>query len=306
MTGKLKLLASFFENDVLLKIYLRTQVIHQLFENNNNLDSNKLSLFHVQYTQSLIDLLKKIKKNNEQQISLILDEVQLNQELIEKLSAQLTTAKVFENSQQQQQLKLSVSLRKLYQVLSGHSSGYPFSRNINSFSARFAGDFYAETMPEIWSQIMNYQAEEVYGNADAVIHKKLMGQLCKYEFKCSFFYGIKMGGATAEIYRLAETERCFLFNPAQNLLLFLEPSVMNTIDFSPGNDSREKIISELKNKNYLLQSRINLVKKQLPKSVINLLSDHYRKLNELDFLSDGEGFEAQARILKTMLDTDMI
>ena len=45
--SRLQLLSVFFEEEGLYKIYLRSQVIHQLFENNDELDIDKLELFHV-------------------------------------------------------------------------------------------------------------------------------------------------------------------------------------------------------------------------------------------------------------------
>jgi hypothetical protein len=57
--SKLQLLSVFFGDDIIYKIYLRSQVIHQLFEDNPELDINKLELFHLQFTQTLLDLLRK-------------------------------------------------------------------------------------------------------------------------------------------------------------------------------------------------------------------------------------------------------
>ncbi|WP_435525767.1 hypothetical protein [Chryseobacterium indoltheticum] len=59
---RLKLLANFFENVDIIAIYIKTDIIHNLFNENQTLDFNKLELFHLQYTDSLIELLTKIKK----------------------------------------------------------------------------------------------------------------------------------------------------------------------------------------------------------------------------------------------------
>ena len=50
LLNKLHLLSAFFEDEIVYKIYLRTQVIHRLYETNPELDINKLELFHVQFT----------------------------------------------------------------------------------------------------------------------------------------------------------------------------------------------------------------------------------------------------------------
>ena len=105
--SKLQLLSVFLGDDIIYKIYLRSQVIHQLFENNTELDINKLDLFHLQFTQTLVDLLRKIKKNNEKSISLLLEEIQLNKELIDKLQSTTYTHNDFRLEQQRQALKVN-------------------------------------------------------------------------------------------------------------------------------------------------------------------------------------------------------
>ncbi len=61
--SKLQLLSTFFEEEIIFKIYIRTQVIHKMFESNPELDINKLDLFHLQFTESVLELLRKIKKD---------------------------------------------------------------------------------------------------------------------------------------------------------------------------------------------------------------------------------------------------
>jgi hypothetical protein len=131
--SKLQLLTVFFNNDIIYKIYLRTQVIHQLFATNPDLDIGKLELFHLQFTVTLIDLLKKIKKNNESRADLMLDEVQLNNELIGQMDDTIFSENDFANDKQRQALKMSQSLRKLFEVLSNDLEDYPFAKNINLF-----------------------------------------------------------------------------------------------------------------------------------------------------------------------------
>ncbi|WP_238533639.1 hypothetical protein [Pedobacter agri] len=60
--NRLQLLSVFFDDEIIYKIFLRTQVIHQLFSNNEDLEIEKLDLFHLQFTDSVIALLRKIKK----------------------------------------------------------------------------------------------------------------------------------------------------------------------------------------------------------------------------------------------------
>lgn len=64
--NKLKIFSNFFDNSLVISIAVRTRVVHDIFASNKSLDINKLELFHLQYTDTLIDLLTKLKKNLEQ------------------------------------------------------------------------------------------------------------------------------------------------------------------------------------------------------------------------------------------------
>ena len=232
MLSKLQLLSAFFGEDVIYKIYLRSQVIHKLFENNPDLDINKLDLFHLQFTASLVELLRKIKKNNENNISLLFDEIQLNKEMIEKLNDTVYTEQNYNLDKQRQALKINLSLRKLFQVLSDDARDNPFSKNINAFSSRFAPDFFYSIEPGLFDNLVTYKPNEIYANEYAVIQKKLMGLLCKYDFKTEFFCGLKSGSQVAEVYKFIGNDKYFLYSPAHDLFVFCDITKINGIDWS--------------------------------------------------------------------------
>lgn len=303
--SKLQLLAAFFEEDIIYKIYLRSQVIHQMFGQNLELDANNLELFHLQYTASLIELLKKIKKSNEKNVGLLFDEIQLNNELIDKLS-NFCNEKNYRQDQQKQSLKMNISLRRLYQFLSDNVDEYPFSKNINSFSSRFSQDFYYEVSVELLDELTHYNQPETYGNAYAIIQKKLLGLLCKYDFKTEFFCGLKAGNAVAEVYKFIETDKYFIFYPAKNLFLFCDFSKLKNISFDNQISHKQNTMQELKDKNDQLQSRIGVMKTFLPPEIKALLAENYKKLSDISFLQNIANFDAQANILKAMLNTDLI
>jgi hypothetical protein len=304
--SKLQLLSVFFGDEIIYKIYLRSQVIHQLFEDNPELDINKLELFHLQFTQTLLDLLRKIKKNNEKSVLILLDEIQLNEDLIDKIKESAFSLEQFKLDQQRQALKINTSLRKLYQVLSDDTSEYPFSKNINSFSARYAQDFFYEVSPALITELIQYQPNDVYSNAYAIIQRKLMGQLCKYDFRSSFYCGLRAGDMIAEVYQINETERYFLYFPARELFLFCDVSKINTSGAATDLSKKEGFIRELEAKNDQLNSSVNNIKTQIPAAVRSLLIDNYKKLNDINFLQNISDVDVQANMLKSMLNTDMM
>jgi hypothetical protein len=304
--SKLQLLTVFFNNDVIYKIYLRTQVIHQLFATNPDLDINKLELYHLQFTVTLIDLLKKIKKSNESRADLLLDEVQLNNELINQMDDTVFTEHDYSNDKQRQALKMSQSLRKLFDVLSHDLDDYPFAKNINLFSARYAPDYFDEIPVELLDELLRYDAADLYADKYATIQRKLMGKLNKYDFKITFYYGLKTGDVTLEVYKFAEIEQYFLYSPSNNIFLFCDVSRIAGMARENKLSKKERVMQELLDKNVRLQSSAGVMKTHLPAEVISLLEEDYKKIADVDFLQHMSNFDVQANILKTMLNTDLI
>ncbi|AMR33646.1 hypothetical protein A0256_20535 [Mucilaginibacter sp. PAMC 26640] len=304
--SKLQLLTVFFNNDVIYKIYLRTQVIHQLFATNPDLDLGKLEMFHLQFTASLIDLLKKIKKNNEANADLMLDEVQLNKELITKMDDTLFTEANFNLDKQRQALKMGQSLRKLYEALSHDLDDYPFAKNINLFSSRYANDYYAEIPVDVLDELLQYNPADLYTNKYATIQRKLMGKLCKYNFKVEFYTGIRTGEITIEVYRFTDIDQYFLYSPSNNIFLFCDVTKIGDAARESKLSKKERVMQELMDKNVHLQSSAGVLKTQLPAEVISLLEENYKKIAGVDFLQHMNSFDVQANVLKSMLNTDLI
>lgn len=306
LLNKLQLLSAFFEDEIVYKIYLRTQVIHRLYETNPELDINKLELFHVQFTSAVIDLLKKIKQINERSTSLLFQEMQLNNDLIQSVKDSDFNLVDFRNDQQRQALRVNTSLRKLYEVLSEDAPDYPFAKNINAFSARYAQDYFFDISQELLAELTTYQPEEVYSHASAVIERKLMGKACKHDFRTAFYCGLKTGNVSLEVYKFIDEETYFIFYPLRHLFLICDASLLSNVDQSTEVTRNERIIQELLDKNDQLQSSAALARVNIPHEVRNLLAENYKKITDINFLQNIAGFDAQANILKTMLNTDII
>lgn len=303
--NRLQLLSVFFDEEIIYKIYLRSQVIHQLFAGNGDLEIEKLELFHLQFTASVIDLLKKIKKSNEKNVVLIYDEINLNEELIERMSGAVVSQKNFNIDKQRQSLKINQTLRKLFKVLSDLTSDFPFAKNINVFSSKYANDFYFDLKTDQFSRLIDYQTKQVYTNVFATIEKKLMGKLCKYDFKTAFFIGLKSGELVIEVYKFLDLDNYFLFFPSRNLFLFCDLEILNGLDQSNNLSEREKIVQELQYKNDKLASNAAVLKTAIPDEIIALLEDSYHKISDINFLNHLNNFDVQSNILKAMLKTDL-
>ncbi|SFW87677.1 hypothetical protein [Chitinophaga sancti] len=304
--SKLQLLSTFFEDEIIYKIFLRTQVIHKLFENNTDLNVNKLELFHVQYSLTIIELLRKIKIANERNVLILHDEIQLNRDLIDKLNSNVFTEQSYNLEKQRQALKVNQSLRRLFQLLSEEKDESPFSKNINAFSARFAADFFFDIPFDLVEKITDYNPAEVYRNAYATIHRKLLGILNKVEFKSEFYCGLTAGSLIMEVYHIVGVDRYFLFVPSRNLFLFIELADLSGIDLHNNISKKAKIIQEIADKNDQLLSTASVVKTQIPPDIKKLISDYHNKIDDVNFLQNLSDVDIEANILKAMLNTDSL
>lgn len=304
--SKLQLLSAYFGEDIIYRIYLRTQIIHQLFEKSDELDINKLELFHLQFTATMIELLQKIKKANERNVSLLYEEIELNNQLITQIKDVHFTREAFEAGKQKQSLKINNSLRHLYQTLSDGTSDYPFAKNINFFSARFAADFFLNIDADLLARLTQYTVGEVYTHAHAIIQRKLMGLLCKHDFRTVFYCGLKSGTVVVEVYRFLDVDRYFVYYPSRSLFLLCDEAEVQAIGKARPEAGDQTIVEELQNKNDHLQASIQAIKTSMPNDIRVLLGEHYKKISDINFLQNLNAFDAQSNILKTMLNTDII
>lgn len=304
--SRLQILSVFFQQETVLKIFLRTQVIHHLFESDSGLSADKLELFHLQFTTSVVELLRKIKKSNEKNVLLIEEEIRLNQQVIDKLNEGLQDEQDFLAGKQRQSLKVNNSLRNLYELLSGHTTDFPFVRNITQFSTRYSRDFYYPVSPEQFAGLVADDQRMVYQTSAATIERKLMGLLCKCDFKTEFFCGLKSGTLVIELYKFIALDKYFLFYPERNLFLFYQPEQLDAIDFSRTSSAKSKLIQEMNHQNDKLKSQAAAVKTHIPPEIVSILEANYAKISDMNFLDNLSNFDVQANILRTMLNTDLL
>ena len=212
----------------------------------------------------------------------------------------------FNLEKQRQALKVNLSLRKLFQVLSDNSTDNPLSKNINAFSSRFAADFFYPITPELLQEITVYNDKDVYTDEYATIQRKLMGVLCKYEFKTEFYCGLKAGTQVAEVYKFVDDGRYFIYSLSDNLFVFLDIAKLAGIDMTNNMSKKEKLIHELRDKNDKLEGNASAMKAAMPLEIKNLLADNYKKIADMSFMENISNIDVQANILKSMLNTDLI
>ena len=300
----LKTLSNFFNHKDLFAVYVRTKVIHNLFEANKSLDVNKLELFHIQYTSSLTDLFQKLKKAKEQQYMLVNDEMYINQELIAKLEKE-TTAADFNGECRKYGQEMSGKLREFYEVLSGHSTSFGWG-NVVMFSTRYGQEFYRDlTDGEVFLALTENEDKPSYHSDFGTIERKLMGRLNKLNFRIKFTCGLRFDTEYIEVFEFVDSNDKFVFINGIRSFYLLDTTVAQRLDLSKNLSHKGDIVAELKQKNDMLNERLGTIKTSLPQDVTDVLAQYLDKISGVDFLEELQNVDEQTNILRAMLNINI-
>lgn len=297
----------YFENATILKIYLQTQIIHEIFEKNEDIDINKLELFHSQFTSTLLVLLDKIKEKNLRAVSLYESEIKINNEMIEKLRAAITQEGGFDVRKEEHTACMSRSLRRLYLVLYQRSSENPFSEDLRSFSIESYQDYFFDSSKEVCDKILSYDKNNTFRSQYFTIDKELLIELGQSNFDISFFVGVKIYPILLEIYKINNAENAyFLFWPTRNLFLKCDIEIFPYNKWEQEMSRKTNMIKFLIKNNQKAETNIKNTYRYVSHEILELLDNNYKTISDIDFVSSLEEINTQAEILKVMLNTKML
>ena len=295
---KLKLLSNFFENIDIISVYIKTDIIHKLFEENKTLDYNKLELFHLQYTDSLIELLTKIKKKKENDLLAVINEININNQYIDSFEEKKVDN--FETDRKIYSGVFSEHLRKLYKDLTEDK----FSLNWNDvlyFHKKYAVEFYRTEADETKLKLGNFPS---YQYQDYSIERKLLGKLNIQNFKVRFVCGYRIGRDEYELFKIFQSNEHFIFN-IEERKLYLIDNELKDLDISENESNQASVINQLKRKNEELEETIHENKRMLPEGVDNVLKDYLRNIESVDIMSKIFDVNEETNILRAMLNLNL-
>lgn len=297
---RLKVLSNFFNHPDFIKILIRTKIIHSLFEKNTSLDSNKLELFHLQYTVTLIELFKKLKKNKEQQYLLLSDEIYINDEFISKIEATIGVDD-FANRITSHSKIMSLKIEQLYNMFAANDKA-PFDwKESLKFSTAFKAQYYREISQEKYEELVCFD-REMYQNSHSKFEKKLLGRLNILKFKVKFLCGLVCKNEFIEVFEFRDSNDLFFFVGNNKSFFFLNEEDRKDVDVSKNSSNKNQIIEELKAKNKVLNKKLSTVKTELTNEVQAVLKEYLEKISSVDFLEELQNVDEQTNILKAMLN----
>lgn len=304
--NKLKVLLNFFNHSQLIAISVRTKVIHDIFASNKELDVNKLELFHLQYTDSLLEVLVKLKKNLEQKYVLIANEIEINKDMIAALENQVGQDDFSEKVKNHSSI-IRNFLEQLYQQLAFSSSvNQPlFLDEKNSLSAQRGIEFYRKISRDDFEKMTSQLSNSVYEYGNFRIEKKLLGKINIQKFQFKFLCGLQFNNQFIEIYEFIHSNEHFVYFKEQFQFQSMQLKDFQTIDFSKNKSNKNQIITDLKTKNSELSQKASQNLRAIPQEVEEVLNDYYEKIAALEFLENLQNIDEQTNILRTMLNINI-
>ncbi|MEJ5102307.1 hypothetical protein [Chryseobacterium sp. MYb328] len=295
---RLKLLANFFEHIDIISIYIKTDIIHNLFQENTALDYNKLELFHLQYTDSLIELLTKIKRQKENDMLAVLNEIDINKKYISGFEER--QADSFQTDRKMYSGIFSQHLKALYKDLTEDIFTANWD-NVLYFHKKYAKEFYRSEADE---SLLKAESFPTYQYKDYSIERKLLGRLNIQGFKVRFVCGYVIGTHEYELFKIFQSDDYFIFS-VDNKKLYLFDKDLDKLDISENQSNQSTIIDQLKNKNEQLEDTMNERKRNLPPEVEGVLKDYIRNLENIDIMSKIFAFDEETNILRAMLNLNL-
>lgn len=304
--NKLKILTNFFNQAKVVAILVRTKVIHDVFYSNPSLDANKLELFHLQYTDSLLDLLVKLKKNIEQKYVVFNNEIQINNDIIKSLESEVESDDFFVQVKKHN-LVMQQIFERLYNELASDKKPTQLAglEKMNDLSNEMGIEFYRKITLQDYELLHKLSIPNYYDIFGYRIERKLLGKLNIQQFKFKFLCGLQFNNEFIEIYEFIHFNEYFVFFKEKKEFLFINPKSFSTISFSKNNSNKKEIVLELKSKNLDLTNKAERSLKNIPNDIEVVLNNYSDKISSIEFLDELQSIDEQTNVLRTMLNINI-
>ena len=301
---KLKLLSKFFGQTELINIIIKTEIIQSYFETKSELglDFNKLELFHLQYTDSLLVLLDKIKKQKEANILTIYKEIDANKDYIDSFIDRENGGRDFEIERKYQNGYVSEFLENIYSNLTDVRKPLDYKK-IRELSNNYAVEYYRTTAKlEFLISLPNIRCYE-YENVD--VERKLLGKLNSNHFKIRFLCGYNINNQIFELFKITDIDEDFIWNLQINEFYMITEDISVLLDKSPNTSSKKSFVTELNTKNKELEERAKILKSTLPEQVLSILEKYKENLENQEIINQLLRIDEELNILNSMLNLNL-
>lgn len=309
---KLKVISNFFSNDTLTMIVEQCNTVHTIFDRNRELNHKKLEQFHYYYTDHLLELLKKLKKSKEENIIILSSKLGIIDDKILNIKTSTIDKKTFSNEKKVYASNVSWLLSNIYNGMSKGIDNMP--TNVFDIVSRISNfenkteyfDMFSHIDADTYTKLSTYDSNAVYSSWSYYIERKLMGKLNKAKFDIEFVCHMTCQSSLLALFKIGDTTEYFIYDVSCNSFVACNFSeVCNHIENTQvAKEARKR--KELSDERSRIAEDLKDMRKITNQETINIISDYYKKISEVDFLNKLSDVNLEQQQLRAMINTTMM
>lgn len=289
---ELEKMNDFFKTLDLSSVLINTSLIISYFESNiEREDLGKLELFNLQYTDSLLELLRKVKSNKEREIASVT--IKYNRFIYEQKRIVYNNPNLDEEfviSKKLHELEISLLFENLFDNIE-----YKDFNKLKSFHKKYSSRYFYN-IDENDEKFIESKDIKYYTRFNTKIDSELLEIVANNKFKIKLSYGFNSKETSFELFIVENSDIVFLWNINKNTFYI---SQSNFYSFGEMLNSTQTKIENYSGK---LQDSINEILKDIPKGVNKLISKYNKVLEDIIYNDKYYDIKEEENILKAMLD----
>ena len=289
---ELEKMNDFFKTLDLSSVLINTSLIISYFESNiEREDLGKLELFNLQYTDSLLELLRKVKSNKEREIASVT--IKYNRFIYEQKRIVYNNPNLDEEfviSKKLHELEISLLFENFFDNIE-----YKDFNKLISFHKKYSSRYFYN-IDEDDKKFIESEKVKYYTRFNTKIDSELLELVANKKFKIKLAYGFNSKETSFELFIIEDSDIVFLWNINKKCFYI---SQSNFYSFGEMLNSAQTKIENYYGK---LQSSINEIMKDIPKEVNKLINKYNKVLEDIIYNSESYDTKEEENILKAMLD----
>lgn len=283
---------NFFKILDLSSVLINTSLIISYFESNiEREDLGKLELFNLQYTDSLLELLRKVKSNKEREIAGVT--VKYNRFIYEQKRLVYNNPNLDEEfviSKKLHELEISILFENFFNNIE-----YKDFNKLISFHKKYSSRYFYN-IDEDDKKFIESENIKYYTRFNTKIDSELLELVANKKFKIKLSYGFNYKETSFELFTIEDSDIVFLWNINKKCFYI---SQSNFYSFG---EMLNSVQTKIENYSGELQSSINEIMKDIPKEVNKLINKYNKVLEDIIYNSESYDTKEEENILKAMLD----
>jgi len=312
--NKIKIYATYFDNVTLTNILNQTEVVHDVFLNNKDLNFNKLDQYHYYYTDHLIELLHKLKTSKDENFAVITTQIKSIENKIatgKKKSNQILQGDIKKNDNAKAQYAqvMSLQLASIYNCMVDNFNDFRYKKlgSFTPYTAKNGLDLAWSLESELFLSFIKFEPLGQYAWEEYKIDRKLMGRLQKHLFLIDFVGVCYSGDSSFELFKISDSDDYFIYIHELGIFKFIEYRLVQefctTDNTKYGNLCKE--IDELENKKIEIKSKFTDIK-NVDSKTETILRQYLVKIEDMELINKISEVDVERKNLQSILDLTML